>query len=88
MDEIRKALSSMDSIETPDLWPETERRVAASECARQRATGRLQTMFSATKFVVAGAIVALFGGFLLAGLLAQRSDEPLPPAAATTSASP
>jgi hypothetical protein len=49
---------------------------------------RFETMFSATKFVVAGAIVALFGGFLLTGLLAQRSDEPLPPAAATTSASP
>ena len=33
---------------------------------------RFQTMFSATKFIVAGAIVALFGGFLLAGVLTQR----------------
>ena len=33
-------------------------------------------MFNATKFVVAGAIVALFGGFLLAGVLTQPSDEP------------
>jgi len=44
-------------------------------------------MFSATKFVVAGAIVALFGGFLLTGVLTQPpSDEPLPPAAASASA--
>ena len=40
-----------------------------------------QSMLGATKFVVAGAIVALFGGFLLAGLLAQPTDERLPPTA-------
>ena len=40
--------------------------------------GRFQSMFSATKLVVAGAIVALFGGFLLAGLLTQPSEEPVP----------
>jgi len=45
-------------------------------------------MFSATKFVVAGAIVALFGGFLLSGILTQPSKEPLPPAAASASSSP
>ena len=39
---------------------------------------RFQSMFSATKFVVAGAIVALFGGFLLAGVLTQPSDESVP----------
>ena len=44
-------------------------------------------MFSATKFVVAGAIVALFGGFLLAGVLTQPSDE-MAPAAVTASPSP
>jgi hypothetical protein len=50
---------------------------------------RFQTMFSATKFLVAGAIVALFGGFLLSGVMTQQpSDEPPPPAAASTSASP
>ena len=32
-------------------------------------TGMFQSVFSATKFVVAGVIVALFGGFLLAGVL-------------------
>jgi hypothetical protein len=48
---------------------------------------RFQSMFSATKFVIAGAILALFGGFLLSGVLTQQpSDEPLPPAAASASA--
>ena len=44
-------------------------------------------MVSATKFVVAGAIVALFGGFLLSGVLTQPSDEKLPTAAAAASGS-
>ena len=34
-----------------------------------------QTMFSATKFVVAGVIVALFGGYLLSGALLQQPDD-------------
>jgi hypothetical protein len=49
-------------------------------------TGRFQSMFSATKFVVAGVIVALFGGFLLAGVLTQQSGDVTP--AAVGSASP
>ena len=49
---------------------------------------RFQSMFSATKFVFAGAIVALFGGFLLAGVLPSEPTEPQPPAAATESAQP
>ena len=44
------------------------------------------TMFSALKLIAAGVIVALFGGFLLAGVLtSQQSDEVLP---AAVSASP
>ena len=46
-----------------------------------------QSMFGATKFVVAGAIVALFGGFLLSGVLTQQGDESLPAVGATASAS-
>jgi hypothetical protein len=42
-------------------------------------------MFNATKFVFAGAIVALFGGFLLAGVLTGPSGD-LSPAAVTDSA--
>ena len=42
-----------------------------SAVATQSPTRRIQAMFSATKFVVAGAVVALLGGFLLAGLPSQ-----------------
>lgn len=42
---------------------------------------RVQSAFNATRFVVAAVIVVLFGGFLLAGLLTQPSDRPVPPAA-------
>ncbi len=55
-------------------------------------TGRLQSMFSATKLVAAGAIVALFGGFLLSGVLTQPSEDRPPvvgaSASATTQAEP
>ena len=48
-----------------------------------------QAMFSATRFVVAGVVVALFGSFLLSGVLTQpRGDEPGPAVAASASASP
>ncbi len=54
--------------------------------ATQSPKWRFQSMFSATKFVVAGAIVALFSGFLLTGVLTQPpSDEPLPAVAASAS---
>ena len=45
------------------------------------------TMFSALKFVAAAVIVALFGGFLLAGLLTTPRNDVLP-AAVTASPSP
>jgi len=55
--------------------------------ATQSPKWRFQTMFSATKFVVAGVIVALFGGFLLAGVLTQQpSDDRLPAVGASASA--
>ena len=49
-------------------------------------TGTIQPMFSATKFVVAAVIVALFGGFLLAGVLTTQDDQTVP-AAVTSSPS-
>ena len=52
----------------------------------QSPKARFQSMFSATKFVLAGAIVALFGGFLLAGVLTQPSDDQLPGVGASPSA--
>ena len=49
---------------------------------------RLQTMFSTTRFLVAGAVVALFGGFLLAGVqTTQPSDEQTPAVGASASTS-
>jgi len=46
------------------------------------------SMFSALKFVAAGAIVALFGGFLLTGVLTTPQEGEVPPAAVTESPSP
>ena len=43
--------------------------------ATQSPKWRFQTMFNATKFVVAGAIVALFGSLLLAGILTEQARE-------------
>jgi len=54
--------------------------------ATQSPKWRFQSMFSAARFVLAGAIVALFGGFLLAGLLTQPSDDQLPAVGASASA--
>ena len=45
-------------------------------------------MFSALKFVVAGVIVALFGGFLLAGVLTTPQGDEMAPAVVTESPSP
>jgi parallel beta-helix repeat protein len=39
-------------------------------------TARFPTMFSAAKFVVAGVIVALFAGFLLAGVYSEPTRDP------------
>ena len=51
-------------------------------------TDRRYTMFSALKFVAAAAIVALFGGFLLAGVLSTPQEVEVLPADATESPSP
>jgi hypothetical protein len=42
-----------------------------------------RSTFSAARFVVAGVLVALFGGVLLAGLSTHTGEEGAPPAAAT-----
>ncbi len=49
---------------------------------------RGSTMFSAPKFIAAGVIVALVGGFLLAGVLTTQQGEEMAPAAVTESPSP
>ena len=53
---------------------------------RQPATG--STMFSALRFIAAAAIVALFGGFLLSGILTTPQRDEMAPAAVTGSPSP
>ncbi len=76
----------------PPALHELTRSVIRQPAVRQRfplplSTGRFPSMFSALKFVVAGVIVALFGGFLLSGVLTQPpSDEPLPAVGASASA--
>ena len=56
--------------------------------AANRQKGWGFTMFSALKFATAGAIVALVGGFLLAGILTTQQDGEVLPAAVTESPSP
>ena len=94
--ELDLALSAMGQRRTAvvDL-PELHERVrsTAATAPEQRGflppfTGRFQSMFNATKFVAAGAIVALLGGFLLTGVLTQQSEEPLPAVGASASAEP
>jgi len=51
-------------------------------------TGRFQSMFNATKFAAAGVLVALFGGFLLAGILSTPQGEDAAPAVVTKSPAP
>ena len=53
-----------------------------------RTRPRGSTMFSALKFITASVIVALFGGFLVAGVLTTPQGDEMAPAAVTASASP
>lgn len=46
-------------------------------------TGRFAPMLNATRYVVAAAVVALFGGFLLVGVLTTQPEETRPPVGAT-----
>jgi Tol biopolymer transport system component len=59
-----------------------------SAISSQPPTRRIQAMFSATKFVAAGAVVALLGGILLAGLPSQPPAEVQAPAASAVSGAP
>jgi hypothetical protein len=59
---------------------------AVIDTSRQKGWGL--SMSSALKFVTAGVIVALFGGFLLVGVLTTQQGDEMAPAAATESPSP
>ena len=58
-----------------------------SDVATQSPRWRLQSLFSATKLIIAGMVVALFGGFLLASLLVTRPEQ-ADPAVVTPSSEP
>jgi hypothetical protein len=62
--------------------------LAIARSAAVQSPKRGLTMFSTVKFVAAAAIVALFGGFLLAGVLTTQQGDDMTPAAATESPSP
>jgi hypothetical protein len=78
-DELRREIGPLPGFDAMSI--------VRSVTATRSPKWRFQSMFSATRFVVAGAIVALFGGFLLAGGLTQPSDD-MAPAAVTASPSP
>jgi hypothetical protein len=75
--------------------PTLRERVAAIPLTPTRRFGWLPpidtrgyTMFSAFKFIAAAVIVALFGGFLVAGVLTTPQDGEVAPATVTESPSP
>jgi len=68
--------------------PDVEPMQAARSAAIHSPRWRFPTMFSATKYIVAGVIVALFGGFLLSGVLTSPSEESAPAAASASPATP
>jgi hypothetical protein len=69
--------------------PVDDEAIFTAITAAQSPRWRFQSMFSAAKFVIAGVVLALFGGLLLAGVLTQQpSDETAPDAAASASIAP
>ncbi len=68
--------------------PFVDALAVARSVAAQAPKRRFHIMFSATKLLLAGAIVALFGGFLLTSVLpAQQDAPPLPGAEASATPS-
>ena len=88
MDALDRQLASVVLRRVGPSEPVDDLAIFTAITTTQSPKWRFQSMFSATKFVVAGVIVALFGGFLLSGVLTQQGEEQLPAAIATSSASP
>jgi len=81
------AMAMVRTVTIPSSrWPAITRRLRGGVSPTPR--GRGFTMFSAVKFIAAAAIVALFGGFLLAGILTTEQGDEMAPAAVTESPSP
>lgn len=89
MDDIRAFERQVAGVVQDVVGP--TRPVDAMAVARlavdaQSTRWRFRSMFSATKFVVAGVGIALFGGLLFSGLQAPRSDDQRPGVGASPSA--
>ena len=70
------------------IRPVDDLAIFESVTAASRSQGWGFTMFSALKFIAAAAIVALFGGFLIAGVLTTQQPDKMAPAAVTESPAP
>ena len=68
--------------------PSRELAPAPIPATSGRQPARGFTMFSALKFMVASVIVALFGGFLMMGILTTQQGDEMAPAAVTESPLP
>jgi hypothetical protein len=83
----RQVVSHIHAFVGPSR-PVNDAAIFTSITTTQSPRWKLLPMFSPTKFVVASAILAVFGGLLLAGLQTRPSDHSVRPAAASPSASP
>ena len=85
MTAFERQLSSEISGLMGPARPVEDLAVFESVTAGNRQKGWGFTMFSAVKFVAAGVIVALFGGFLVAGVFTTPQDDGMAPAAVSAS---
>ena len=82
----RQLAARLQHLAGPEPFVDVSASVRAATTAVPKT--RLLAMFGATRFVVASVIVALFGGFLLAGALTTQTSDETPAVGASPSASP
>ncbi|MGD8684738.1 MAG: hypothetical protein PVG27_12390, partial [Chloroflexota bacterium] len=82
----RQLAARLELIAGPE--PHVDAMASARTAKTIASTRRPFDMIPTLKFVAAGVIVALFGGFLLTGILTTTTTEEVPPAAVTESPSP
>ncbi len=83
---IRAAVA--DTPQRHHRWWPFGRPIGTPVPTSGHASTRGFTMFSSLKSIAAAVIVALFGGFLLTGILTTPDDDQMAPAAVTASPSP
>jgi hypothetical protein len=72
---VRRTPASAPGIQSVEFQPTS---TGATQGHTPAAIARFQPVLNATKLVVASAIVALMGGFLLSGMLTQSGDDGAP----------